>query len=502
MGDLTALDDTGPRPSVAALAPPRLRRTEQRARAYLYGLVAFDALGVFLGLVVALLARFGGHLGVSELDAPPAVPYDDVSYSLVAVALGVAWIAGLALGGAYDRKAFGLGTEEYKRVLLASLQVAGVVAIICYVLHMPLARGFVAVAFPVGTAALLASRYTARQWLHRSHSRGDLVRRVLAVGGPKQVADLTTQLRRQSWAGFDVVGVCLPHGSRERAVGGVPAVGTLRSVRAAARECAVDTVAITTSPGITAQSVRRLSWSLEGLGVDVLVAPALTDVAMPRIRLVPVAGLPLLHVEEPAFEGPKRTLKRIFDVVGSAALIGVTTPLLVGIALAVRRGDGGTALFRQRRVGAGGAPFTMLKFRTMVADAEARRDTLAGLNEHDGLLFKIRSDPRVTPVGRWLRRYSLDELPQLFNVLRGDMSLVGPRPPLRSEVDRYGDDVRRRLLVQPGITGLWQVSGRADLSWDDTVRLDLSYVENWSLTLDVLILAKTVAAVLHGRGAY
>jgi exopolysaccharide biosynthesis polyprenyl glycosylphosphotransferase len=213
-----------------------------------------------------------------------------------------------------------------------------------------------------------------------------------------------------------------------------------------------------------------------------------------------VTGLPLLHVEQPRFSGGRRIVKATFDRVVALTAIVLLAPVLIGIALAIRITTRGPALFRQQRIGRDGTPFTMYKFRSMVIDAEDLRDQLD--SERDGPMFKVRADPRVTGVGRWLRRYSLDELPQLFNVLNGSMSLVGPRPPLPGEVATYDGDVHRRLLVRPGVTGLWQVSGRADLSWDESVRLDLRYVDNWSLAADLLILWKTGRAVLQGSGAY
>jgi exopolysaccharide biosynthesis polyprenyl glycosylphosphotransferase len=246
-----------------------------------------------------------------------------------------------------------------------------------------------------------------------------------------------------------------------------------------------------------------MSWRLEGSGVTVVVAPQLTDIAGPRIHVRPVAGLPLLHIEQPEFRGMRRVIKSGIDRAVALVALLLLSPLLLGVAACVRLTSKGPALFKQVRVGAQGSHFTMLKFRSMRSDAEAQLAALRALNENgDGLLFKMKDDPRITGVGKWLRRFSLDELPQLINVLFGQMSLVGPRPPLPSEVERYGGDVSRRLLVKPGLTGLWQISGRSELPWDEAVRLDLHYVENWSVALDFMILWKTVGAVLHGRGAY
>jgi exopolysaccharide biosynthesis polyprenyl glycosylphosphotransferase len=236
--------------------------------------------------------------------------------------------------------------------------------------------------------------------------------------------------------------------------------------------------------------------------VTLLVAPRLTDISGPRIHIRPVAGLPLLNVEEPEFSGVRRIVKGGLDRFLAFFAIVLLLPVLAGIALAVAVTSRGPILFRQVRIGRHGEPFVIHKFRSMYSDAEERLAELEHLNETDGTLFKVRDDPRVTPVGRYLRRFSLDELPQFFDVLLGRMSLVGPRPPLPTEVDRYASLVRRRLVVKPGITGLWQVSGRSDLSWDESVRLDLLYVETWSLALDITIMLKTVLAVLRRRGAY
>jgi exopolysaccharide biosynthesis polyprenyl glycosylphosphotransferase len=300
------------------------------------------------------------------------------------------------------------------------------------------------------------------------------------------------------------VGACLSGGGQQLNVVGepVPVVGSLSTVTQAMQEVRADTLAVAASPGINGEALRRLSYELEGTGVDLLVAPALTNVAGTRISIRPVAGLPLLHVDEPELTGARKLVKTGFDVSTALILTVLLLPLLLGISLVVGATSRGPVLFKQIRVGRDGDLFCVWKFRTMNHDAEARRAQLEKFNEHDGVLFKIRDDPRITTVGRFLRKYSLDELPQLVNVLRGDMSLVGPRPPLPSEVEQYEGHAHRRLLVKPGITGLWQVSGRSNLSWEDTVRLDLQYVENWSLGLDLMVLAKTVLTVIRGSGAY
>jgi exopolysaccharide biosynthesis polyprenyl glycosylphosphotransferase len=249
--------------------------------------------------------------------------------------------------------------------------------------------------------------------------------------------------------------------------------------------------------------VRELSWDLHTLGVDLVVTPGVVDVAGPRLTMRPVAGLPLIHVEKPQYSGTKKVQKLAFDYFVSLSVLLAALPVMIAAAIAIKLTSRGPVFYRSERIGLEGEPFQMVKFRTMVDGADKQVASLVDINESvGGVLFKIKDDPRITAIGRLLRKYSIDELPQFFNVLRRDMSVVGPRPPLRREVDTYNDQVRRRLLVLPGITGLWQVSGRSDLSWEDSVRLDLSYVENWSITNDVLIAVKTIRIVATGSGAY
>jgi exopolysaccharide biosynthesis polyprenyl glycosylphosphotransferase len=286
---------------------------------------------------------------------------------------------------------------------------------------------------------------------------------------------------------------------------GLPILGSsanVESIMAAIDRCNADAVAVSAGVQLHPQTLRHLGWELAAQNVGLIMAPALTDIAGPRIHTQQVAGLPLIHVTTPTLEGGQRVAKRLFDIIVALLLIIISSPLMAICALMVRLESGGPVLFRQERAGIEGSLFTMIKFRSMVVDAEEKLASLTAHNEGSGVLFKLKSDPRVTRVGRVLRKYSLDELPQFFNVLAGSMSLVGPRPPLPTEVAAYEHDVRRRLLVKPGLTGLWQVSGRSNLSWQDSVRLDLYYVENWSMAGDLVILLKTARAVFRGTGAY
>jgi exopolysaccharide biosynthesis polyprenyl glycosylphosphotransferase len=338
--------------------------------------------------------------------------------------------------------------------------------------------------------------------------KGRCVTRLLIVGSPQAVRDLTLGFSREPWSGYDIVGACVP-GQYARPAIGIPGIGeipVLGDETAVARAVVASgshAVAVAATEQFHGTGLRDLSWELESLDVDLLVAPGVIDVAGPRLHMRPVAGLPLIHVEKPQYHGAKRFQKRAFDVTFSGLALVCGLPLLLLIALAVKLSSRGPVFYRQERIGLDGEPFEMIKFRSMVVGADAMLEEVAHLNEADsGVLFKIRKDPRVTPLGRFLRKYSLDELPQFINVFVGQMSVVGPRPPLENEVASYDDHTMRRLLVKPGITGLWQVSGRSDLSWEDSVRLDMFYVENWSIMADIVIALKTARVVFKHSGSY
>jgi exopolysaccharide biosynthesis polyprenyl glycosylphosphotransferase len=424
------------------------------------------------------------------------------TYLIVSLSLPLVWMATMALAGGYDSRFIGVGSDEFRRVLNAGVSLTAGVAILAYATKTDLARGYVVIALPCVTLFDLVARYTLRKRLHKLRKLGSCMRKVVVVGHSAIVEDLTTMLRRENHHGLSVVAACIagPQGARE--IAGIPTIGGLDNVADVVQRFDADMVAVLACPEMSGVTLRELAWELEKTDTDLCVAPALLDVAGPRTTIRPIAGLPLLHMDHPEFTGARRVIKAAFDKTVALAALLLTAPLFLVVALIIRRSDGGPALFRQTRVGRDGRAFTVYKFRTMVLDAEQRKAQLTESNEHSGVLFKIRQDPRVTAVGRWLRRYSVDELPQLINVLRGDMSLVGPRPALPEEAALYGDHVRRRLVVKPGITGLWQVNGRSDLSWDESVRLDLRYVENWSFTLDLQILWKTGYAVMGGSGAY
>ena len=410
----------------------------------------------------------------------------------------------MAATGAYGGKTLGTGPEEYRRVFEGSIRFLALVGAAAFILKLPIARGFVALAVPVALILTLILRRFLRGWLHRQHVRGRFVQRVLIVGSTASARALADHFARSRIAGFTILGACTPTGGNPATVdeSGVKVLGEPDDAWDVAQRLGADVIAVGDAETLTSGSLKRLARQIEGSEVDLLAVPSLTDVAGSRITVTLAAGLPMLYVGTPELRGFRRVVKEGFERVVAALTLLILTPALLAIGILIRIGSKGPAIFRQERVGINGSRFLIWKFRTMDADADKRLHEVTHLNDFDDVLFKSREDPRVTRLGRVLRKWSLDELPQLWNVLRGQMSLVGPRPPLPAEVERYGVEAHRRLLVKPGITGLWQVSGRSGLTWDETVQLDLHYVENWSLTMDIVVLAKTVKAVCRRQGAW
>jgi len=464
-------------------------------RNYLRRAALADVGCAFIAGMIAAEVRFA---------APASLPAVYLAFTVI---LPVIWLAAVALSGGYESRFIGVGPEEFRRVLNAAVSVTAVVAIASYAFKFDFARGYFMIALPSATILDLAVRHALRKQLHHRRLRGRCMQKVIAVGHGPAVAELIATLRRDRYHGLSVVGTCLaePRARDQRAkdqIEGVPVCGGLERVTEAVSDLGADTVAVLACPEMNSVRLRELAWDLEKTGTDLCVAPALMDVAGPRTTIRPIAGLPVLHVDHPELAGGKKILKGVFDTVVAATALILLAPAFAAIAIAIRVGDHGPVFFRQVRVGRNGRTFRLFKFRTMVVDAEQRKAPLEELNEGAGVRFKFRRDPRVTRVGSRLRRWSLDELPQLLNVLLGDMALVGPRPALPQEVAQYEHHMHRRLAVKPGITGLWQISGRSDLSYDEAVRLDVRYVENWSFMLDLQVLWKTWSVVIRGSGAY
>ena len=464
------------------------RRLSSWTRDYLRQVALADLGCAVVGVFIAAQVRFGSNVTAVYLGLSLALP--------------VLWIAALWLAGAYDVRFIGTGSDEYRKVLNAGVSLTAAVAIFSYTVNLQLSRAYVVIALPSVTVFDLFARFAMRKRLHQKRMRGKCLHNVVAVGHELAVAALITELGRDRYHGLTVMGACVVRPGECDEVVGVPIYGGLDDVTAAVKAFDADTVAVTTCPEMDGIRLRSLAWELEKTGTDLCVSPALLDVAGPRTTIRPTAGLTLLHVDHPQLSGFRLVLKGLFDRCAAAAALVMLAPVMATLAATVWLHDRGPALFTQMRVGKDGHSFRMYKFRTMVVDAEQRRAELLATNDSDSVLFKLRQDPRVTAVGAHLRRLSLDELPQLFNVFLGHMSLVGPRPALPDEAEKYAEHVRRRLVVKPGLTGLWQVNGRSDLSWEESVRLDLRYVENWSFALDLQIIWKTISVMLRGSGAY
>jgi exopolysaccharide biosynthesis polyprenyl glycosylphosphotransferase len=415
--------------------------------------------------------------------------------------------ATVALNRGWHPNVLGQGVEEFRRLgkgLAAAVVIMALGGLALNGLGGNLRdmRQWVFAVVPAIAVLAVLQRYQLRRFLHQARRAGRCLLPVLVAGGSDTVLDLINRTRGAPHIGWRVEAACTTGGHAGSHIEGVPVVGGLHDLAGHVRRGRYRIVAVTADSYWTPARLRQLAWDLEGSDAEMVVAPVLMEIAGPRVHVTGVLGMPMLRVAAPVFTGTRRMVKELVDRLGALCLILLFSPLIAVIALAVAVDSRGGVWYAQRRVGKDGREFTILKFRTMVRNAHALRTELVSANEGAGLLFKMRADPRVTRVGRVLRRWSVDELPQLFNVLAGSMSLVGPRPPLPAETARYGPDVRRRLLVKPGVTGLWQVSGRSDLSWDEAVRLDLRYVEDWSLALDAVILWKTLRAVVSGAGAY
>ena len=477
-----------------------------------------DLLVIVWAIFGAQLIRFGvDGEGISSPQDLVSVGYTSFSLLLIGI-----WWFSLRLHGLYSPHLLGHGTTEYRLLGSATLRVFAGVALVGFALQLQIARGYILLALPAGLVGLYLARRLWRRWLGAQRTAGRMTHDVIVVGEAFHAANLIAAFDSVPEAGYRVVGVCTSTTDDEE-VQGVPVLGSEHEVAKLAIEIGVDVVACGAVHRLGSAGLRRLGWALEGSDIELVVSPGLTEVAGPRVLTRPVAGLPLLHVEAPVFSGPRLVVKATLDWVGAAGLVILLSPLLLATAVAIKLQDGGPVFFRQARVGLDGKTFEMTKFRSMAVDAEEGLEELKLLQREQravsmlaesggaapgtrvldrGVLFKMEEDPRVTRVGRFIRRYSIDELPQLFDVLAGRMSLVGPRPPLPEEVARYEEDMRRRLLVKPGMTGLWQINGRSNLSWDESVRFDLYYVENWSVAQDLVILWRTLHAVVSKQGAY
>lgn len=484
-----------PRRSWASTQPFELRRTREndparlrdrwgvRVRGYRRSIVTTDALSTFAVAAVLLVPRLGVPVGLAWSALGAAV------FPLcVLVARG------------YERRRLGVGAEEFQSVAAGAGLLAGLVVCLAFAFIATPPRTVVVIGTPAVAVLAATLRYLRRKALHRRRTAGADLARTLVVGSPLAASRAAYELAAAPHEGFRVVGLCLPSVDHTAPLADAPVLGAVADVAQVVADHAIEVVLVTGGV-LSGDALRRLGWALDRAGAEMVVMPDLVEVAAPRLAVRPTGSFPLLEVE---VAPPRRRLvaKAAVDRLVTPLIALFAAPVVLVLALLVRATSPGPAFYRNTRVGVDGRHFTMWKLRSMYTDADARRAELAASSDGNGVLFKMRDDPRVTPLGRFMRKYSLDELPQLWNVLRGDMSLVGPRPPLPGEVQVYEDEVHRRLRVKPGLTGLWQVSGRSDLDWDQSVRLDLRYADNWSLAMDVMIIWKTARAVIRPHGAY
>lgn len=480
---------------------PQFARSAQWRPRFVVTALVVDAAMIAFALAIAQRIRFGQ--GGSSEALSGAVNTD---YFTVSVFLFFAWLVTLSFRQSYRPEHATIGNETYLRVVRSSFFLFGALAIVALALRLQFARGYIAIAFSLGVALLIAGRFIVRFWLVRQRGAGRCMDTALIVGAPQEVRYVADRVGRTPEAGYTISGVLTDAdqpGSFELRDGRVvPDAGSVDNALATAVANDVNVIIIAGHARANDTYLRELGWALEDTGIGMVLASRMTDVAGPRIHRTPVEGLPLMSVEPPRYDGGRYLLKRIFDIVLSGVLLVALSPIFAVVAALIKFTDRGPVFFRQKRVGVNGASFPMTKFRSMVVNAELRLDDLEADAGSTATLFKMRHDPRITRVGTFLRAYSIDELPQLMDVFIGNMSLVGPRPALSSEVSVYRDFAHRRLNVKPGITGPWQVGGRSNLSWEDSIRKDLYYVENWTIIGDCLLLIKTVKAVITREGAY
>ena len=455
--------------------------------------VIADGIAISTALFLASIIRF------EIMAEAPAAELDYTLLIAIAVPIGLLlfWVYGL-----YEPRQVLGPVNEFKQVFHGV--VAGVVLMFLSdsAFNLQLSRGWAFIALLSGFVIVGGERLVLRKALHFMRRRGGDLTRTIVLGTNHEALTMARTLEREKWLGYDIVGFVDDDGpSGDEFVDQARVIGKTSEIRELIEDRHVGLVLVAAT-AFEAGRLNRLFWELQSMDVDLQITSGTLDLMASRMIIQSVAGVPLLYVRRTGMDRTQRTLKRAIDIWGAFFGLLLLSPLLAFIALWIKKDSDGGAFFKQVRVGREGRLFTCWKFRTMVKDAEQKRAELEHLSEGPGLLFKLKEDPRVTKAGKFLRRYSLDELPQLWNVLRGDMSLVGPRPAIPIEVEQYDDWVTNRLQVKPGLTGLWQVSGRTDTTFSDYVRYDLFYIQNWSLSLDLWILWRTLRAVLTAEGAH
>jgi exopolysaccharide biosynthesis polyprenyl glycosylphosphotransferase len=403
-----------------------------------------------------------------------------------------------------DPKIVGSDFSEYRRVLNATLSVLGLLAFVSLYFKVDVSRLYVTEVLLIGLAMLLVARRLGRNWLNKQRKQGNFTRRV-AIYGP--TSELVLELQKYSShkesefepvmtiEDNDLLVLKYLHSDKTKTV-------DLEHLPEVLAEENIEILQVVGSGPSSAQMHKKLYWALDGWDISFVVSPAITGVSSSKLTTRVIAGSPLIKISSTKFSGPQYFVKTTFDILFSLIALIIASPVMLATAIAIKLTDRGPVFFKQTRIGINGKEFKILKFRSMKVGAEKEFDELAANAgyEVNSVQFKLKEDPRITSVGKFIRKTSLDELPQFMNVLIGDMSVVGPRPHVGKEVAEYDDEAARRLLVKPGITGPWQVGGRSELSWDESVAIDLKYVQEWSLFLDLVLIIKTVIYIARGNG--
>ena len=495
LGSLTSTRRLAPVAPRASAAVVSRQQWERRFRARLH---------VSDTVIVLLACALASAVSVLTV-APQALMSDPWVFLRVPLVAAVLWLGALSVLNTREPAVLGGGAKEYTRVLHATGFAFGALAAMYVLFEWEGIRPQLFWGLPAGGAALIVSRWMSRRWLVRQRAAGRYCSRTIVVGSRDDVEYAIRTLGGDGKLGYTVVGTAVLDADVDSLHIDGHTYAVVRGADAVPRAATglrADTIIVAGQPVGDPTYIKRLAWELEGTAAELVLSSRIADVAGPRMSLRPVEGMPLIHVRIPSFEGGAHLIKRALDMLVSGLALLCFAPFAFVIAMAIKIDNPGPAFFLQERVGRDGRTFKMVKFRSMRVNAEAELEKLLAANEGAGPLFKLKDDPRVTRIGSILRRYSLDEIPQFWNVLRGDMSVVGPRPPLPAEVTAYDGTVFRRLYIKPGITGPWQVGGRSDLSWEESVRLDLRYVENWSVLSDIVLMWRTAKVMIKPEGAY
>ena len=481
-----------------------------------HGVIFFVACLVMVDLAVMLISL---SISLWVNDAAYNAINGAMPFWLFLVCFSFIWVLSLTFAGTYHRHVMAEGYELYAKIINASLLTIITYCSLAFIFNLSLPRTALIVAPIIAFFLEVIARWQMRQWQHRSRQKGACKYKTVVIGSSDGINRALRTMRDYSNWGYSPIAVCpievdgnekdayvVTSFEPDPSIEGADKLKVIPFNAAFPRTCeslGAQEVYVADVLSRDSEMLHGISLAVESLGMELALAVSLADVSGHRLYLRNTVEQPVLLASLPQYTNTTYVIKRLLDIVGSAFALLIFSPLMLGTALAIKLDDGGPIFFSQKRIGLHGKPFTMYKFRSMVTNAEELKKKLAEENgQTDRFIFKMKDDPRITKVGRFIRKTSLDEFSQFFNVLKGDMSLVGPRPALPEEVARYGSLYSARLLVKPGITGPWQVSGRSDLSQEQSEYLDVSYIENWSITGDLAILAKTVLVVFRGTGSY